>query len=186
VSDRRDASTRALPRHWQRTDEWYGFAASLRGSIRVLATVDETSYAPGDSAMGGHHPIAWSQLYGGGRSWYTALGHTPESYAEPLFRQHLLGGVLWAAGPPVIGSLRRVVRDRRLVVTGTEARCVGCRGQLRVRLGARSTVARLGIRGSSFAGRSAVLPRGRWPYTVTLTSDGSGLRTSRAGTIRIG
>jgi type 1 glutamine amidotransferase len=186
VSDPRDASTSGLPRRWRRTDEWYGFTTGLRSSIRVLATVDEATYAPGDSAMGGNHPIAWSQRYDGGRSWYTALGHTQESYAEPLFRRHLLGGVLWAAGPPVVGSLRSVVRGRRLVVTGTEARCVGCRAQLRVRLADRSAVTLLGIHGATFAGRSAVLPRGRWRYTVTVTSDGSGLRTSRAGTVRIG
>ena len=24
-------------------------------------------------------------------------GHTPGSFSEPLFRQHLLGGILWAA-----------------------------------------------------------------------------------------
>jgi type 1 glutamine amidotransferase len=34
----------------------------------------------------------------GGRSWHTAMGHTSESYAEPLFRLHLLGGIESAAG----------------------------------------------------------------------------------------
>jgi uncharacterized protein (TIGR03437 family) len=53
--------------------------------------LDETSYSGG--SMGADHPIAWCQLYDGGRSWYTAGGHTRESYAEPLFRQHLLGGI---------------------------------------------------------------------------------------------
>ena len=106
VSDPRDASTRGLPRLWQRTDEWYGFATSPSGSVRVLATLDEASYAPDDSAMGGDHPIAWSHLFESGRAWYTAAGHTRESYAEPLFRSHLLGGILWAAGPPDVRSLR--------------------------------------------------------------------------------
>ena len=42
--------------------------------------------------MNGDHPIAWCQTYEGGRSFYTGGGHTKESYAEPAFRQHLLGG----------------------------------------------------------------------------------------------
>ena len=47
--------------------------------------------------MGADHPTCWCQLYDGGRSWYTAGGHTKESYSEPLFRQHLLGGIQFAA-----------------------------------------------------------------------------------------
>jgi hypothetical protein len=50
--------------------------------------------------MGADHPIAWCHLYGGGRAWYTAGGHTEESYGEPLFVRHLLGGILWAADRP--------------------------------------------------------------------------------------
>ncbi|MFZ9916464.1 MAG: ThuA domain-containing protein, partial [Phycisphaerales bacterium] len=34
------------------------------------------------------------------RSWYTGGGHTKESYSEPLFRQHIEGGILWAAAAP--------------------------------------------------------------------------------------
>ena len=36
--------------------------------------------------------------YDGGRSFYTGLGHTPETYAEPDFLSHLLGGIRYAAG----------------------------------------------------------------------------------------
>jgi type 1 glutamine amidotransferase len=62
----------------------------------VLATLDEASYSGGK--MGADHPIAWCQEINGGRSWYTAMGHTAESYAEPFYRQHLLGGIESAAG----------------------------------------------------------------------------------------
>jgi hypothetical protein len=75
-----------------RTDEWYNFRSNLRGRVKILATLDETTYSGG--AMGADHPIAWCQLYDGGRAWYTAGGHTKESYSEPLFRQHLLGSDL--------------------------------------------------------------------------------------------
>ena len=48
--------------------------------------------------MGTNHPISWYHEYDGGRAWYTAMGHTAESYKEPLFLNHLLGGIRWAAG----------------------------------------------------------------------------------------
>jgi cytochrome c len=97
VVDRSHASTARLPRRWERTDEWYNFAAAPRG-VRVLATLDESSYSPGEGAMGRSHPIAWAHEYDGGRAWYTGAGHTDEAYDEPLFRAHLLGGLLYAAG----------------------------------------------------------------------------------------
>jgi type 1 glutamine amidotransferase len=96
VVDRSHPSTRRLPVRWNRTDEWYDFAADPRGSVHVLATLDESTYSGG--TMGADHPIAWCHSYRGGRAWYTAGGHTIEAYSEPLFRTHLLGGILWAAG----------------------------------------------------------------------------------------
>jgi type 1 glutamine amidotransferase len=96
VADRRHPSTRHLPQRWTRIDEWYDFQTNPRGSVHVLATLDESSYAGG--TMGPDHPIAWCQRFRGGRSWYTGGGHTIEAYAEPTFRKHLLGGIRWAAG----------------------------------------------------------------------------------------
>jgi len=48
--------------------------------------------------MGADHPIAWCHRYDGGRSVYTAMGHTSASYREPLFVAHLLGAIEMAAG----------------------------------------------------------------------------------------
>jgi type 1 glutamine amidotransferase len=48
--------------------------------------------------MGADHPIAWFHTYEGGRSFYTALGHTRESYSEPAFLAHVEGGIEWALG----------------------------------------------------------------------------------------
>jgi len=62
----------------------------------VLATPDEATYSGGK--MGSGHPIAWCQMIDGGRGLYTAMGHSVESHAEPLFRLHLLGGIESAAG----------------------------------------------------------------------------------------
>jgi cytochrome c len=96
VSDHAHPSTAGLPDRWTRTDEWYNFATDPRPQVHVLMMVDETTYAGG--TMGADHPIAWYHEYDGGRAWYTALGHTAESYREPLFLTHLWGGVAYAAG----------------------------------------------------------------------------------------
>jgi type 1 glutamine amidotransferase len=94
-------STRFLPEGWVRTDEWYNFQSNPRANVHVLARLDESTYSGGTM---GDHPIAWFHEYDGGRAWYTAGGHTAESFAEPLFRSHLLGGIQYAAdalsGPP--------------------------------------------------------------------------------------
>jgi type 1 glutamine amidotransferase len=91
-------STAHLAATWVRTDEWYGFRSNPRDDVTVLLSLDEQSYAPGEGSMGGDHPIAWYHEYDGGRSFYTALGHTDESYAEPDFLQHLVGAIEWASG----------------------------------------------------------------------------------------
>jgi type 1 glutamine amidotransferase len=109
VEDRAHPATSGLPETWLRTDEWYDFRANPRSSVHVLASLDETTYSGG--SMGADHPIAWCQEVSGVRSFYTAGGHTRESYSEPLFVAHLAGGIRWAAGlePGYCGSTARAV-----------------------------------------------------------------------------
>ncbi|WP_248960639.1 ThuA domain-containing protein [Sphaerisporangium perillae] len=96
VEDPAHPSTAGLPAQWSRNDEWYDFRTDPRGAVHVLTSMDETSYSGG--TMGADHPNSWCQNYDGGRSWYTALGHTDESFAEPNFLKMLLGGLQTAAG----------------------------------------------------------------------------------------
>ena len=91
-------ATAGVPAVWTRTDEWYDFKAHPDPSVTVLLELDESTYEGG--TMGSPHPIAWAQKFSGGRSFYTGMGHTTESYAEPEFRAHLSGGIEWAAGLP--------------------------------------------------------------------------------------
>ncbi|GLY93850.1 ThuA domain-containing protein [Actinoplanes sp. NBRC 103695] len=98
VEDHAHPSTADLPERWSRFDEWYNFQTNPRGDVHVLASLDETSYTPGAGAMGADHPTAWCRDYDGGRTWYTGGGHTNESYADPQFLAHLLGGIRTAAG----------------------------------------------------------------------------------------
>ncbi|WP_405430230.1 ThuA domain-containing protein [Micromonospora sp. NBC_00617] len=96
VEDRGHAATGHLPQTWTRTDEWYNYRTNARSTAHVLATLDESSYSGG--GMGADHPHSWCKSYSGGRSFYTGGGHTQASYAEPNFRNHLLGGIRYAAG----------------------------------------------------------------------------------------
>lgn len=97
VEDAAHPSTRGLPRAWTRTEEPYDFMANPRGRVHVLANYDPASYE--GHTMGPDHPIAWCHAFEGGRSWYTGLGHAASAFTdEPLFLQHLLGGIEWAAG----------------------------------------------------------------------------------------
>jgi type 1 glutamine amidotransferase len=99
VESRDHPSTRTLPDPWNRFDEWYDFEQNPRSQgVTVLLALDEASYSGGQ--MGDDHPIAWYHEYDGGRAWYTAGGHTEDSFSEPAFLEHLLGGIRYAAGAP--------------------------------------------------------------------------------------
>lgn len=93
VVDKNNMATKHLPEVWERKDEWYNFK-DLNPAVHQLLKIDETSYTGGKN--GDNHPMAWFHEYDGGRAFYTALGHTDESFSEPAFLQHLLGGIKYA------------------------------------------------------------------------------------------
>ncbi|MFI7231660.1 ThuA domain-containing protein [Nonomuraea angiospora] len=95
TENRAHPATAHLGPTWTRTDEWYNYRTNPRPSVRVLQSLDEGSYSGGDM---GDHPITWCHPQGQGRAFYTGLGHTIESYADPAFRNELLGGIRYAAG----------------------------------------------------------------------------------------
>lgn len=90
VLNRKHLSTQHLQKVWFHKDEWYDFK-DVKEGLHILMALDETSYKGGK--MGKFHPIAWFQEYDGGRSFYTGLGHTEESFDSELFQKHILGGV---------------------------------------------------------------------------------------------
>ncbi|MEV4313658.1 ThuA domain-containing protein [Actinocrispum sp. NPDC049592] len=96
VEDPNHPSTQGLPAQITRFDEWYDFRTNPRATVHVLTTLDETSYSGG--TMGADHPNTWCQNIDGGRSWYTGMGHTIESFSEANFLHLLLGGIQTAAG----------------------------------------------------------------------------------------
>jgi len=95
IVDAANPATSQLPNPWKRKDEWYNYK-SIQNGLHVLINLDEKSYTGGEN--GDLHPIAWYHDFDGGRSFYTGLGHTDESYTDPLFLGHLLGGIKYAIG----------------------------------------------------------------------------------------
>jgi glucose/arabinose dehydrogenase/plastocyanin len=110
IEDGDEPSTSGVPASWTRVDEWYNFRSPVTSAgtgdlsprasgVKVLATVDESTYAEDDgNATDDDHPVVWCSQFDGGRSWYTAMGHTQASFTEPEFLAQLLGGLRTAAG----------------------------------------------------------------------------------------
>ncbi|CAF3849169.1 unnamed protein product [Adineta steineri] len=67
---------RHLPAKWQLNDEWYNYGKTYWNDVHILITIDETSY------IGGENEIS----------------HTDVTYQDPMYLQHLLGGIQYAMG----------------------------------------------------------------------------------------
>lgn len=96
VVDRKHPSTAHLGEKWVWTDEFY-FLRDMPAGLHVLLAGELGSLndpkKPTDEAT---RPLAWCHVFEGGRCWFTTLGHRQEAYADPIFQQHILGGILWA------------------------------------------------------------------------------------------
>jgi hypothetical protein len=93
VVDAEHPSTRTLPQTINHVDEWY-YIKDFDPTVRVLLTVDPASIGEADVNP---NPISWAHEFEGGRVFYTALGHTTETFSTAFFQQHLAGALHWAA-----------------------------------------------------------------------------------------
>ncbi len=86
-----DPVVQGLPRSIERSDEWYYFD-DYDPVSKVLVTLDPSSIGEKDINP---NPVAWTRQINDGRIFYTAMGHTTESYSEPFFLQHVANGLDW-------------------------------------------------------------------------------------------
>src|SRR3954464_857090 len=110
VLDKSHVSTQGFPDTLVREDEFYNFK-SIDPTIHTLIEIDEKSYEGGTN--GEHHPMSWYHDFDGGRAWYTNMGHTEATYSEPLFLQHLLGGLRYAMGTGKVDFTRARPEENR-------------------------------------------------------------------------
>lgn len=87
-----DVTVRGLPASFQRHDEWYYFK-DLADGLTVVAAFDPVSIGEADEGL---LPLSWRHEFEGGRIFYTGMGHTSESFSEPLVLQHITAGLHWA------------------------------------------------------------------------------------------
>ena len=98
---------RGQPDRFEYSADWTNHTRSVTGlsGFKVLLRVDEKTYEPvrdhfktrGGRAMGEDHPVAWLHENGGGRFFYTELGHDIRSLETPFGRQHITEAIKWAA-----------------------------------------------------------------------------------------
>ena len=93
-------SATPVPDYWERQDESY-YLKELNPDIHIILATDLTSIDDEevmdypDNIFGNYFPVTWHHRFDGGYQWYTSLGHTPESYDDPVFMNHILGGIQW-------------------------------------------------------------------------------------------
>jgi len=89
-----DPAVQGLPRSVERTDEWYYFD-DYDPVSKVLVTLDPSSIGEQDTNP---NPVAWTRQINEGRVFYTAMGHTPESFSDPRVLSHIAAGLKWTLG----------------------------------------------------------------------------------------
>ncbi len=122
VEDPNHPATRMLGTSWPFVEEYYIFGRKVydpatpkenvsavgsmpipmafsRDRVHVLLSLDTERTDLTDLphiTRGGDYPQSWWRDFGKGRSFYTSLGHRPDSWLNPVFRAHLIGGLRWA------------------------------------------------------------------------------------------
>lgn len=103
VINKNHPSTSKLQEVWKKEDECY-YMDELNPAIQILLAADlrtvkdtEKAVYPG-RVFGDYTPLAWHHNFEGARVFYTALGHDSKDYRDPIFLEHITGGILWALG----------------------------------------------------------------------------------------
>lgn len=91
VVDRKHPSTKNVAPSMRRVDEWYYFQ-DHNPETQTLITLDPASIGQKDVNP---NPVSWAHEFEGGRVFYTAMGHTPETYSDRNFLNHIVGGLRW-------------------------------------------------------------------------------------------
>lgn len=93
VEDKQHPATRHLGDSFVITDEIYQFKGPYsRDKLHVLMHLDLKDLKPGNR-KDNDNALAWTNQYGKGRVFYTALGHRDEVWRDPRFQDHVVGAL---------------------------------------------------------------------------------------------
>ncbi len=76
-------------------DEWYTFDKNPRENVRVLATVDESTYEPASEIKMGDHPVVWTNEAMKAKNVYFLMGHTPQLIETEAFTKMFSNAIDW-------------------------------------------------------------------------------------------
>jgi uncharacterized protein len=120
VLDPTHSTMQGLPTTWVRSDECYfmkelspGPTATLAHDLTSLDTTERAKITASASPYNRLYPAAWYHHYDGGITWCTALGHSKETYTDPMFVRHLFQGIQYVAAQVRPLDYRRAYATQR-------------------------------------------------------------------------
>lgn len=78
-------------------EEWYTYNKSPRQNVHVIASVDESSYAPASLIKMGDHPVVWRNTNYAARNIYIFMWHSPELFKNKTYATLFRNSIFWAA-----------------------------------------------------------------------------------------
>lgn len=77
-------------------EEWYTYDKSPRARVKVLASVDESSYQPASTLKMGDHPVIWTNPSKAAKNVYIFMGHGAELWDNLSYQLIVKNAILWA------------------------------------------------------------------------------------------
>jgi type 1 glutamine amidotransferase len=121
--DSKHPSMQGLPAVWEKEDECY-FAKELYPGPKALMAHDITSLNVSDTAQknliiknagtyADLYPSVWVYDFDGGHTWCTVLGHDKKNYSDPIYVQHIFGGIKFIASQVNKIDFKKAYADSR-------------------------------------------------------------------------
>lgn len=103
-TDPNHPSMKDVPLVWQREDELY-FGKELYPVTNVMmahqiTTLDQSQkemITKNAGTFTEYYPAVWYNHFQGGHVWVSTLGHSKETYSDPVYKNHLLQGIRYIA-----------------------------------------------------------------------------------------
>ncbi|AYB33781.1 ThuA domain-containing protein [Chryseolinea soli] len=98
VEDKKHPVMKNIPaKFFIEKEEFYTYDASPRPNVHVLASVDESTYAPNSDVKMGDHPIVWTNTKVKARNVYIFMGHDPVLFNSKDYKTLFSNAIAWAS-----------------------------------------------------------------------------------------